>query len=310
MAVARMSRELLEKWQRDANIRGMAEATIKNYSCDIQAFMAFCESKAVTPLAADREILRAWVDSLRQRGNKTQTIQRSLAAISSFFDFYLYEEEIENNPVGPVRKRYLSCYKTDSEKGVRQSISVEQAAKLVGSIFDPRDQLVLVLLLKTGIRRKELLAIDVDDINWKNDSIRLKPTKKRSNLTVFFDDETARLLRRWLAVREARCRNGTRALFISSWGEPIDRGAIHYIVRQGATRAGLHDESSSRLEDHFSAHCCRHFFTTQLYKAGMSREHIMWLRGDAPLSAFDGYLHLNPEDVRRSYLAHIPQLGV
>jgi integrase/recombinase XerD len=233
-----------------------------------------------------------------------------MAAISSFYEYYIYEDMIENNPVTPVRKRYLACYKTDSEKQTRQSISVEKAAELVGSIMDPRDQLIVTLLLKTGVRRKELLAMDIDDINWKNCSIRLKPTKKRSNLIVFFDDETARLLRRWLAVREARCRNGTRALFISTWGEPIDRGAIQYIVRRAAVRAGLHDAGSERLEDHFSAHCCRHFFTTQLYKSGMSREHIMWLRGDAPLSAFDEYLHLNPQDVRRDYLAHIPQLGI
>jgi integrase/recombinase XerD len=309
MAVARMS-EQLEKWQEDANIRGMSPETIKKYSWDIRQFEDFAESRGVTSLAADRTLIRSWVDELRKRGNKTQTIQHRLAALSSFFEFFLYEGVIESNPVTAVRKRYLACYKIDSEKGTRQSISVEKASELVGSIMDPRDQLIVALLLKTGVRRKELLSMDVDDINWKNNSIRLKPTKKRSNLTVFFDEETARLMRRWLAVREVRCRNGSRALWISTWGERIDKGAIAYLIRQASLRVGLHDMNSDRPEDHFSAHCCRHFFTTQLYKAGMSREHIMWLRGDAPLSAFDGYLHLNPEDVRRSYLAHIPQLGI
>lgn len=300
----------LEKWQEDARIRGMSPETIKKYSWDIRQFEDFAESRGSTPLAADRAIIRSWVDELRKRGNKTQTIQHRLAALSSFFEFFLYEGNIENNPVTAVRKRYLACYKTDSEKGVRQSISIEQASSLAGSIMDPRDQLILVLLLKTGVRRNELLSMDIDDINWKNNSIRLKPTKKRSNLTVFFDGETAHLMKRWLAVREARCRSDTRALWVSTWGERIDKGAVAHLIRKAALRVGLHDASSNRSEDHFSAHCCRHFFTTQLYKSGMSREHIMWLRGDAPLSAFDGYLHLNPEDVRRNYLAHIPQLGI
>ncbi len=302
--------EELEKWQEDANIRGMSRLTIEKYSWDIRQFEDFAESRKMAALAADRELIRSWVDELRKRGNKTQTIQHRLAALSSFFEFFLYEGQIEINPVTAVRKRYLACYKIDSEKGIRQSISVEKASELVGTIMDPRDQLIVALLLKTGVRRNELLSMEVDDINWKNNSIRLKPAKKRSNLIVFFDEETARLMRCWLAVREARCRNGTRALWISTWGERIGKGAISYMIRKAALRVGVHDADSNRPEDHFSAHCCRHFFTTQLYKAGMSREHIMWLRGDAPLSAFDGYLHLNPEDVRRSYLAHIPQLGI
>ena len=300
----------LEKWQVDARIRRMSPGTIIKYSYNIQDFSRFAESKGIAPLAADRSTIRDWVDDLHQRGNKTQTIQHRLAALSSFFEFFVYDGIVATNPVIPVRKRYLSCYKTDSEKGHRQSISVDQASHLVAGIMDPRDRAIVLTLLKTGIRRKELISLEVDDIDWRNNSIRLKPTKKRSNLIVFFDDELARALRLWIAVRASRCRNGTSALWISSWGKKIESGSIRYIVQRAALRAGLHDSTSGRLEDHFSAHCCRHFFTTQLYKAGISREHIMWLRGDAPLSAFDGYLHLRPEDVRRNYLACIPQLGV
>jgi integrase/recombinase XerD len=309
MAVARMKEEL-EKWQEDANIRGMSQETIKKYSWDILQFATFSEACGVEILAADRASIRSWIDERRTRGNKTQTIQHMLAALSSFFEYYLYEEIIESNPVTAVRKRYLACYKIDSEKEARKSITIEEAAKLVALTLEPRNKLILALALKTGARRKEILAMETGDINWKNNSIRLKPTKKRSNLVVFFDDETARLMRLWLTIREGRSRNGTHALFISTWGAPIDRGAIQHIVHEAALRAGLYDINSDRLEDHFSVHSCRHFFTTQLYEAGMSREHIMWLRGDAPLSAFDGYLHLDPEKVRQAYLTYIPQLGI
>jgi site-specific recombinase XerD len=82
------------------------------------------------------------------------------------------------------------------------------------------------------------------------------------------------------------------------------------VVAKAAERVGLTDPESEKMDERFSAHACRHWFCTHLFRAGMSREHIMWLRGDAPLSAFDGYLHLNPEDVRRIYLACIPQLGI
>jgi hypothetical protein len=42
----------------------------------------------------------------------------------------------------------------------------------------------------------------------------------------------------------------------------------------------------------------------------MPREYMQFLRGDAIKEAVDIYYHIDPDDVRKSYLAHIPQLGV
>jgi integrase/recombinase XerD len=75
-------------------------------------------------------------------------------------------------------------------------------------------------------------------------------------------------------------------------------------------RVGLHDLTSDRLEAKFTPHCCRHWHATHLLQAGMRREYVQWLRGDKIKEAIDIYYHINPEDVRKSYLAHIPQLGI
>jgi len=45
-------------------------------------------------------------------------------------------------------------------------------------------------------------------------------------------------------------------------------------------------------------------------RAGMKKEYVQWLRGDAIKEAVDIYFHINPEDVRKQYLAHVPPLGV
>jgi site-specific recombinase XerC len=66
--------------------------------------------------------------------------------------------------------------------------------------------------------------------------IRLKPTAKRTNKTVFFDDETAFILRRWLKVREGVNRRKSPALFLSSWGLRASRNDVYIAVtkRQSA----------------------------------------------------------------------------
>lgn len=77
-----------------------------------------------------------------------------------------------------------------------------------------------------------------------------------------------------------------------------------------AKQVGLHDPNSDRMEDHFSPHSCRHWFTTHLQRAGMPREFIQELRGDARKEAIDIYDHIDRKELRESYLAHIPQMGI
>ena len=54
-----------------------------------------------------------------------------------------------------------------------------------------RNKAIIVLLAKTGIRRNELITLDVSDVDIVEMKIRLKPTAKRTNRIVFIDAEAA-----------------------------------------------------------------------------------------------------------------------
>ena len=88
----------------------------------------------------------------------------------------------------------------------RQLISIEDMARLVNSEMDIRNKAIIILLAKTGIRRNELIILDVSDVDLVEMRIKLKPTAKRSNRIVFFDAEAAFVLKRWLKIRENRNR--------------------------------------------------------------------------------------------------------
>ena len=299
---------LIEEFQQDARIRGVTDLTIKNYGYSLNAFERFLQDQGIGLISVDRTAIRAYIEHLRKNGRSAKTIINHLAALASFYEYLVYEERIAANPVKAVQKRYGAVYKNDSEKQTYKLISVEDAIRLVDSAVDIRDRAIILLLLKTGIRKGELITIDLEDIDCSNQSILLKPKKKRANRLVFFDDETAIALRHWIAARKNRDRNGSKALFITLQGR-ISSPAVDYIIRQAALRAGLHDLRSSRMEDHFSAHCCRHWFTTHMRRAGMPREFIQELRGDVRREAIDIYDHIDKNELRESYLAHIPQLG-
>jgi integrase/recombinase XerD len=188
---------------------------------------------------------------------------------------------------------------------------VEEMSLLINSVVDTRDKAIMAVLAKTGVRRGELIAMDVEDVNWPEQSITLKRNrfKKRSGRTVFFDDETGRLLRRWLSQRQ-RLGVKTSALFVGEHGERLKRNGVYSMVAKHAYRVRLHDPKSRRPEDHLSPHCFRHWFTTHLRRAGMDREFIKALRGDRRREAIDIYDRIDRDELRRAYLAYVPQLGV
>jgi integrase/recombinase XerD len=218
------------------------------------------------------------------------------------------EEMMSSNPIIPFRKRYLRKFKDDNGSEIRQLISIDQAAILLNSILNSRDKALTALLFKTGMRRGELCRLDIDDIDMKKMEILLKPTAKRSNRQLFFDYETADVLHIWLRARENRTKG--IALFPSRMKDRISPAEVDWIVKKRAENVGLHNSRSRRLEDRFTPHCCRHWFTTHLRRAGMPREFIQELRGDVRREAIDIYDHIDKKELRESYLAHIPQLGI
>ncbi len=270
----------------------------------------FLEARGKNPLTADRDDLRAFLSRLKERGLKFKTIDRIYTCLSAFYEFLIIEELVEYNPILPFRKYYLRRYKNDSDSEIRKLISVEDASRLVNSILDSRDKCILVLLFKTGMRVGELTSLDVSDIDLDKGEVTLKLKKKRSNRVLFLDNEAIAVLQRWLAARKNRKGAEDPALFLSKIGTRITKKSIEEIIEKHAERVGLHNPQADKLEDRFTPHCCRHWFVTHLLRAGMSRDFVKELRGDTRGEAIDIYNHIDKKELRESYLAHIPQLGV
>jgi len=285
-------------WQADLELRGL-KATV-GYVGHARRFIAFCPA----PLEqVGRPELRAYLAHLKARELAPGSIERAFIALSSLYAFLVEEGEVETNPVPNFRKKYLKPY----QNAPRQLISVEDASRLVASILNARDRAIILLLFKTGMRLNELTALDLDSLSLSKMEVVLKPTAKRTNRLLFFDYEAADALGAWLRAR-ANIPHGD-ALFPSREAERISGLTVDRMVAQRAAAIGLH-KPGGREEERFTPHCCRHWFTTHLLRAGMRREYVQWLRGDRITEAIDIYFRIDPEDVRDAYMACAPQLGV
>jgi len=300
--------DLVQRFHDDCDLRGMVSTM--EYIYRVKEYCAFLDSRGKTPLIVGRDDMKAFLGQLKARELKFGTIKRIYTCVSAFYEFLIAEELVEYNPIVPFRKYYLRRYKNGSDSESRKLIEVEDASRLVNSILDSRDKCILVLLFKTGMRVGELTSLDVGDVDLDKGEVTLKLKKKRSNRVLYLDDEAIAVLQRWLTARKNRKGAEDHALFLSKIGSRIKKRTVEEVIEKHAERLGLHNPGAEKLEDRFTPHCCRHWLVTHLLRAGMSRDFVKELRGDTRGEAIDIYNHIDKKELRESYLAHIPQLGV
>ena len=299
--------KLVGEFKQDLIERGLSPDTLKSYPGPV---VSLCKFNQGDLLGVDQGVLSKYLSNLRSIGLKRISLDKQFTILSTFYKFLMFKGYIAVNPVPAVREHYLREAKGHDTSQRRQFISVNQAAALVKSIHDTRDKAIVILLFKTGIRRKELAELDLKDVDMETMTINLKPTAKRTNEIVYFDSEAQYILSKWLKRRAIINSKGLKALFIDRYGNRLSVGAVNLLFEKYAEAIGLHDPDSDRLQDKLTPHCCRHWFSTVLVEAGMPRHYVQELRGDVGREAIDIYTHIDKNKLRAAYLEHIPKLGV
>jgi len=300
---------LLEDFIEDCKMRDLSSETIRMYKSNVRRFL----NEVSDPENAGEKELKEFLLYLKnEREVGYKTMVNYFSAVSSFYDYLIYEGRVEKNPVLPVRKRYLRSYKKENGSNNGNKKQVPEPKEMSGFInYIPkiRDKCIVLLTLKVGARRNEIIDMDVQDIDWEEYSIRLKDKPKRSNTIVYFDRETARVLKQWIDVRNERDLN-TDALFVNEHGGRLKRHGVYHAVTKWAEKYGLHNPESDNPEEKLSVHTLRHVFTTYLIRNGMKREYIKELRGDTRSEAMDIYHQIDRDELRKEYQACMPELGI
>ena len=298
------------------NIKGQSSRTVSEYYLDLRMFLRFIKlmrnDMPITTRLDDIPIKDIDLDFIRgitttdvfdflsylandrpvnpdsaapDYGIESSARARKLSAIKSFYKYLTVRtKQIEENPVADLEYPKL-------RKSLPKYLTMEQSAALLQAVDGQnakRDYAILMLFLNCGIRRSELVGLNLTDVY--EDRIRVvgKGNKERF---VYFGTPCRKAIDAYLPERNKKILTDNRALFASRNGNRISVDAVHALVKKALLKAGL-DATQ------FSAHKLRHTAATMMLSGGVDVKTVQEVLGHENLNTTQIYTHIENTELK------------
>ena len=219
------------------------------------------------------------------RGISTSSRARKLSAIKSFYKYLTVRtKQLQENPVADLEYPKL-------RKSLPKYLTLEQSAALLQAVSGPnekRDYAILMLFLNCGIRRSELVGLNLTDVY--EDRIRVvgKGNKERF---VYFGTPCRKAIDAYLPERNKKILTDNRALFGSRDNNRISVSAVHRLVKKYLLMAGLD-------ANELSAHKLRHTAATMMLSGGVDVKTVQEVLGHENLNTTQIYTHIESTELK------------
>ena len=297
-------------------IKGQSQLTIHEYYLDLRMFLRFIKlMRSDMPIHTDLEVISIKdvdLNFIREittseifdflsylandrnpdpespapdYGIAASSRARKLSAIKSFYKYLTVRtKQLQENPVADLEYPKL-------RKSLPKYLTLEQSASLLRSVSgqnEKRDYAILMLFLNCGIRRSELVGLNVSDVY--EDRIRVvgKGNKERF---VYFGTPCRKAIDAYMVERREKILTDNRALFGSRNGNRISVTAVHRLVEKALKQAGLDSTQ-------FSAHKLRHTAATMMLSGGVDVKTVQEVLGHENLNTTQIYTHIENTELK------------
>lgn len=298
------------------NIKGQSQRTISEYYLDLRMFLRFIKlMRADMPIDSRlddipiKDVDLFFIESITTSeifdflsylandrtanpdaavpdyGITASSRARKLSAIKSFYKYLTVRtKQLEENPVADLEYPKL-------RKSLPKYLTMEQSAALLRSVSGPnekRDYAILMLFLNCGIRRSELVGLNLTDVYEDRIRVMGKGNKERF---VYFGAACRKAIDAYLVERNKKVLSDNRALFGSRDNNRISVTAVHRLVKKALLQAGLDSTQ-------FSAHKLRHTAATMMLSGGVDVKTVQEVLGHENLNTTQIYTHIENTELK------------
>ena len=213
---------------------------------------------------------------------KPKTFHRIISTLSSFYRFLYSQEIVRANPLTGIDRPRI---KQQEVKYLKHN----QVLRLIDSIEDTRDKLIVRTIYATGVRVSELCNINIEDIDFDEHTIRIRGKGDKIR-TVFVDEDTLAGMLKFIGNRIVG------PLFVGQQGKHISSRAIQHIFKHYAPQG-------------ITPHKIRHSYASELYKRSKNLRVVQENLGHTSIKTTEIYLHTDIDERRQVYQQYFPLSG-
>ena len=298
------------------NIKGQSQRTISEYYLDLRMFLRFIKlMRADMPIDTRlddipiKDVDLFFIESITTSeifdflsylandrtanpdaavpdyGINASSRARKLSAIKSFYKYLTVRtKQLQENPVADLEYPKL-------RKSLPKYLTMEQSAALLKAVSgqnEKRDYAILMLFLNCGIRRSELVGLNLTDVYEDRIRVMGKGNKERF---VYFGSACRKAIDAYLIERNKKVLSDNRALFGSRDNNRISVTAVHRLVKKALLQAGLDSTQ-------FSAHKLRHTAATMMLSGGVDVKTVQEVLGHENLNTTQIYTHIENTELK------------
>ncbi|MGC7873716.1 tyrosine-type recombinase/integrase [Desulfosporosinus sp. SYSU MS00001] len=256
--------------------KGKSQLTAKNYKHSLEMFNHWLIDNDGDLAKLTRVDVQLFIQYLEAKGNSASTINNRFAAISQFARFIGSPNIIENIKVPQVRQA-RNIAPESLERTERNTLLRE-----VERNNNPRDIAIVNLLIRTGIRVSELVALNRSDvvIGDRSGSITVRNGKGNVSRRVPLSNEARLYLTKYLETRD----DIDIELFLSNYRQRISVRAVQHML----SNYGIHP------------HALRHTFCKELVSKGIDISTVADLAGHADINVTRRYSKPTEKDLEEA----------
>ncbi len=245
-------------------------------------------------LAADTDTIRRYMASLSSQEYSKSTMARKIATLRSFYKFLVRRNYIDSNPVNPVRT-------PKQEKKLPRFLEYEEVKRLLNAPptdnwLGARDRAILEVLYSTGMRVSEIVALNMEDVDFLGEVIHIRGKGKKERISPI-GSSALQAIQHYIEFRNRRMQNDSnfdgKVLFANKHGKRLSVRSVRRKMDKYLEIAGL--------DPSISPHTLRHSFATHMLNNGADLRSVQELLGHQSLSTTQIYTHMTTSKVKEVY---------
>lgn len=267
--------------------RGLSQNTITNYEFDLRRLVNYLEinpTSASLPDQIDHETVQGFIYAVSKE-LKPRTQARIISGLRSFFDYLIFENIRETNPMDLIESPKLAQKFPDT-------LSTQEIDKLIGAIdlstqLGERNRAILEVLYGCGLRVSELINLKISDLYFDEGFIKVrgKGNKERLIPIAAHTVKYIKLYKDQIRALMPVHYEFSDTLFLNRNGKQLTRAMIFTIIKTLNKKSGLNKK--------ISPHTFRHSFATHLLENGADLRAIQLMLGHESITTTEIYTHMN-----------------